>query len=183
MTRTRILTLVDGSSFTMDDLPKNRKTVIRFIDGSILRVDRKGNDLGRAKKQKHVRTHNIVTNYYGSSGAKVLQTNRAINHDTAIDRAFSHMRANDYEAFVAEVFNELTSELYAVITHSVVGEIRTMFHYDTKAKMFVTNFDARVQEEVKAATQEALRQEQEHGDAMAQISRIMSLPTPATHKE
>jgi hypothetical protein len=133
--------LLDGSIFEVPKARKGRTTVVRFFDGSTMRVDAGGNVV---KKGRNVPKNkkNIIINYWGASGAGVpLQSNRAKNPDTAIDRAFSHMRANDYEAFVAEVFNEVTGELLAVITHSVVGEIRTMFHYDTKNKVFVQGFE------------------------------------------
>lgn len=98
------------------------------------------------KKASNVRSgpRPIVTNYYGTSGRRVLWTNKGYDPDRAVDIAFSHMRKNSYGAFVAEVYNQLTGELYAVIIHSVVGEIRTLFHYDPTTKVVVTDFDPRV---------------------------------------
>lgn len=176
--------LLDGSFFEVPKAPKGRTTVVRFFDGSTVRVDHKGNIIRKKGRHAPKSKMNIIINYWGASGAGApLKSNRAMNADTAIDRAFSHMRANDYEAFVAEVFNEVTGELLAVLTHSVVGEIRTMFHYDSKNKTYVQGFEQKAQEEAKLAVAEAKRQEEAALSTMDHISRIMQLPAPETNKQ
>jgi len=91
----------------------------------------------------------VVTNFYGTSGRVVLWTNRAYDEENAVDRAFRYMRRNEYGAFVAEVSNSETGELYAVIIHSVVGEIRAIFRRDPTTKVIVTDFDVRLVESAK----------------------------------
>ncbi len=76
-------------------------------------------------------TNRIVTVYYDSKKSKrVLKTNYAKHARSAILRAVDHMQMNDYSAFVAVIHDEGTSELYAIITRSVTGEIRIVFRRD-----------------------------------------------------
>lgn len=91
---------------------------------------------------------NIITTYYGRSGREELWYNRGLDADTCIDRAFSRMRQNTYGAFVAEVWNEDSGELYAVIIHSTTGEIRTIFQKDPATKVVVTNFSRELVDQV-----------------------------------
>jgi hypothetical protein len=93
----------------------------------------------------------IVTNYYGHSGKILIWQNRAKDPENAMDLAFKHMRRNHYGAFVAEVFNEETGELYSVVIHPMAGKIVTIFERDPATKVVVTDFDATTLKEIEAA--------------------------------
>jgi len=103
----------------------------------------------KSKAPKNAGIRPIVTNYYGTSGKTLLWYNRAKDAGRAMDLAFSHMRQNHYGAFVAEIFNEETGELFGVIIHNAAGKIVTLFEKDPATKMVVTDFDAQLVKEVQ----------------------------------
>jgi hypothetical protein len=129
------------------------------------------------KKQepKNVGERNVVTTYYGHSGKHTLRTNRAKDPDLAVEHAFRHMHRGHYiGAFVAEVFNSDTGQLYAVIVHNVVGEIRTIFRNDPTSRLVVMDFDPEVVKLVNEAKDVALVEwaEQELAREQAVITAI-----------
>lgn len=58
----------------------------------------------------------IETIYY--RGARVLKRNFAAYENNAVVRCVDHMQRNNYQATVAEVFNNRTGELHAVVKAS-----------------------------------------------------------------
>lgn len=71
------------------------------------------------------RKFNIKTVYY--RGNMVTKVTRAAHANSAVPRCVDHLQLNHYEAFVAEVFDELNGVLHAVITRSVKGNIKIVF--------------------------------------------------------
>ena len=71
------------------------------------------------------RKFNIKTVYY--RGKKVVKITRAAHANSAVPRCVSHMQLDHYEAFTAEVFDEASGVLHAVITRSVKGNIKIVF--------------------------------------------------------
>jgi hypothetical protein len=65
---------------------------------------------------------NIITKYYGHSAKIILNTSRAKYAENAIYHAQRYMEANEYSAFVAVIYDVVTSELYATITRGVTGD-------------------------------------------------------------
>ena len=55
----------------------------------------------------------IRTDYY--NGKELIKTNRATYPNSAVLRCVDHMQLNDYGATTAEVFDEDTGELHAVV--------------------------------------------------------------------
>lgn len=96
----------------------------------------------------------IVTSYYGHSGKILIWQNRAKDPENAMDLAYKHMRRNHYGAFVAEVYNEDTGELYSVVIHPVAGKIVTIFERDPATKVIVTDFNAQMLQEIQAAKED-----------------------------
>lgn len=83
---------------------------------------------------------NVRTTYYGDKKAKtIVKINRAQYADKAILHAVSHMHQNTYGAFIAEVYDEDTSELYSVITRDVNGRITIVFSGDPKFPVCITD--------------------------------------------
>lgn len=99
-------------------------------------------------KKNYSQERNVITTYYGHRADIVLKVNRAKDPDVAVEHAFKHMHRNHYQAFVAEVYNDNTGELYAVILHTVTGEIRTLFRYDPMTKVVIMDFDPKMVREV-----------------------------------
>ena len=83
--------------------------------------------MSEARSDKKSRT--IQTTYFGNRNV-VLKVNKASYANSAVLRAVDHMQMNDYGARVAEVFDDETSELHAVITNNVKGEIRIIYKRD-----------------------------------------------------
>lgn len=73
----------------------------------------------------------IVTKYF-VDGKKnlVSRENRAKNADNAVKLATGHMRANDYDALVCEVWDELLNLVLTVITRDVTGALMVMDYVD-----------------------------------------------------
>ena len=67
----------------------------------------------------------IKTVYY--RGNKAVKVTKAAHANSAVPRCVDHMQLNHYDAFVAEVFDELSGALHAVITRSVKGNIKIVF--------------------------------------------------------
>ena len=61
----------------------------------------------------------IKTVYYRDG--TIVKMTTALHADKAVAHAVEHMRSNDYEATVAEVFCEDTGKLYAVLRTNVHG--------------------------------------------------------------
>lgn len=66
-------------------------------------------------------TRNIVTKYYFRREVKKI--NRSIHPDRAVLNCIYHLQRNDYQASIAEVVNEETGKLYAVVTRNINGKI------------------------------------------------------------
>lgn len=64
---------------------------------------------------------NIVTKYYFRR--EVKKVNRSVHPDRAVLNCIYHLQRNDYEASIAEVVNEETGKLYAVVTRNINGKI------------------------------------------------------------
>ena len=71
------------------------------------------------------RKFNIKTVYYQNK--RVVKITRAAHANSAVPRCVDHMQMNHYDAFTAEVFDELNGVLHAVITRSVKGNIKIVF--------------------------------------------------------
>ncbi len=63
--------------------------------------------------------YQIKTTFY--KGKKLIKINHAKYANAAVVRAVGHMQTNNYGATVAEVYDEVTGELHAVLTRSVSG--------------------------------------------------------------
>lgn len=61
----------------------------------------------------------IKTTFY--KGKTLLKINHAKHANAAVVRAVGHMQTNHYGATVAEVYDEQTGELHAVLTRSISG--------------------------------------------------------------
>lgn len=68
---------------------------------------------------------NIVTYYYFRR--EVLKINRSMHANKAVVHCFEYMQSNRYHARVAEVKDERTGELLAVITRRITGEINIIY--------------------------------------------------------
>lgn len=64
-------------------------------------------------------TRNIQTTFY--VGKKVVKNNTAMYANSAVLRCVDHMQTNHYHASVAEVFDNDTGELHAVIKRNIKG--------------------------------------------------------------
>jgi hypothetical protein len=93
----------------------------------------------------------IVTTYYGQTADWEIQSNRSQDPVRAVKHAFNHMVDNDYGAFVAVIYNAETSELWGIIVHNVVGEVRALFRRDPRSKVVITNFDKQIARELTEA--------------------------------
>lgn len=71
----------------------------------------------------------IKTIYY--RGRKVVKQNRALHPENAVLCAVEHLHSNKYQALTAEIFDEETGVLYAVIRRGFKG-INILFKYDFK---------------------------------------------------
>lgn len=64
---------------------------------------------------------NIVTKYYFRR--EVMKINRSVHPDRAVLNCIFHLQKNAYKASIAEVVNEETGKLYAVVTRNINGKI------------------------------------------------------------
>lgn len=79
---------------------------------------------------------NIVTSYYlDLHGEYLMKSNRASYPETAFSRACDHLRKNSYSAMVAEIRNEETGKLYAVIVRNIRGIVKVHFQDDSLCVM------------------------------------------------
>jgi hypothetical protein len=90
-----------------------------------------------ASKIQEIKMLTIKTVFY--RGKVEIKTNRAKHANSAVLRAVDHMQLNSYGATVAEVYDEETAELHAVVTHNVAGRISIVFRRDPVAPVCVTN--------------------------------------------
>lgn len=60
-------------------------------------------------------------------GKEVVRVNSAGTGTNAVPLCVKHMRANDYEATVAEVHNERNGRLYAVVKRDVQGNVHILY--------------------------------------------------------
>lgn len=72
------------------------------------------------KRKEEPKHFSIRTDYY--FGGKIVKVTRSLHANSASKNCFDHMQTNDYEATVAEVYDEDTGELHAVIRRRVGGE-------------------------------------------------------------
>lgn len=68
-------------------------------------------------------------------GKQLVKVNHSAHALNAVPRCVGHMQLNRYAATVAEVFDELTGELHAVITRSVKGSIKIVFKREVTEDM------------------------------------------------
>lgn len=73
---------------------------------------------------------NIHTTYYRDK--RVVRMTSAKWANNAVLNCVKHMQFNDYGATEAEVFDSVTGELHAVVTHSVVGKINIIFRREVR---------------------------------------------------
>ena len=71
---------------------------------------------------------NIVTKYYFRR--EVMRINRSVHPDRAVLNCIYHLQRNDYQASIAEVVNEDTGKLYAVVTRNINGKITIRYQSD-----------------------------------------------------
>lgn len=71
----------------------------------------------------------IKTTFY--KGRTLLKVNHAKYANAAVMRAVGHMQTNHYGATVAEVYDEYSGELHAVLTRSISG-MRIIFKRDVQ---------------------------------------------------
>lgn len=69
---------------------------------------------------------NIRTEYYNHK-AETLKVNNASSPRSAILRAVDHLQTNTYGAKVADIFDNETAELYAVVVSDLHGKISIAF--------------------------------------------------------
>jgi hypothetical protein len=67
----------------------------------------------------------VRTVYY--RGKEIVKKNRAGRPISAVSRCTEHMRRNDYEATVAEVYDLRTGKLHAVMKVDVHGNHHTLY--------------------------------------------------------
>jgi triacylglycerol esterase/lipase EstA (alpha/beta hydrolase family) len=63
--------------------------------------------------------YKIKTTFY--NGRNLIRVNHAKHSNAAVVRAVDHMQTNHYGATVAEVYDEQSGELHAVLTRSISG--------------------------------------------------------------
>ena len=68
----------------------------------------------------------IQTVFYSHS-EQVIRVNSSATAFNAVPNAIKHMQNNEYEAWSAEVFNNRTGKLHAVIIRHVSGDIEILF--------------------------------------------------------
>jgi hypothetical protein len=72
----------------------------------------------------------IRTDYYFKR--EIVKTTHAVYAFNAVPNCIGHLQTNQYGATTAEVFNEVTGKLHAVIRRSVQGEIHIVFKEKVK---------------------------------------------------
>lgn len=75
----------------------------------------------------------IQTVFY--RGKKVIQINRSKWANSAVLRCINHMQLNHYEATHAEIYDNNSGVLHAVITCNVVGKITIVFRREVHEGM------------------------------------------------
>jgi hypothetical protein len=70
-------------------------------------------------------------------GKKVVKVNRGGAAIRAVSRCTEHMRRNDYDATVAEVYDTRNGKLHAVLRRNVQGHTRILYQakYDPKEEL------------------------------------------------
>lgn len=71
------------------------------------------------------RSRNVICQYL--RGKHEVKVTRARHIERAIMHAVMHMQANDYDAFVCQVWNGDTGKMYAEIKRTVKGNIKITF--------------------------------------------------------
>lgn len=74
---------------------------------------------------------NIRSDYYFNSN--LIKTNRGRWPLNAAKTVFGNLRSNKYEATHAEVYNEATGKLYAVLRRTMEGNVKPLFQKPFKA--------------------------------------------------
>ena len=59
-----------------------------------------------------------------------IQVNSASDANWAVAKCVAHMQINHYEATSAEVYDDNTGELHAIVTRSINGQIRIDYRRD-----------------------------------------------------
>ncbi len=73
-------------------------------------------------------TRNIITRYYFRREERKI--NRSIHVDKAILNCIDHLAKNHYQASIAEILDEGTGKLHAVITRNMRGKITIVYKSD-----------------------------------------------------
>jgi hypothetical protein len=93
----------------------------------------KGNTMAEKEPAEVISERPIQTVYY--RGKQILRVNNAKWPNSAVLRCVDSMQLNKYGATTAEVFDNTTGELHAVVTHSVVGKIQIIFKREVTKEM------------------------------------------------
>ena len=82
-------------------------------------------------------SRSIETSYYrGNSNKKdLVKTNRAVHANSAVLRAVDHMQFNHYEATTAEVFDNDSGVLHAVLRRRMSGDIEILYKRKVKEEV------------------------------------------------
>lgn len=75
----------------------------------------------------------IQTTFY--QGRTVVKVNTAVHANSAVLRCVDHMQLNHYSATAAEVFDNQSGVLHAVIHRSVTGRITIIYKREVKEGM------------------------------------------------
>jgi hypothetical protein len=73
----------------------------------------------------------IRTKFYrGKRYHDPVQVNSSSDANWAVAKCVAHMQVNHYQASSAEVYDDNTGELHAIVTRSVNGQIRIEYRRD-----------------------------------------------------
>jgi hypothetical protein len=78
-------------------------------------------------------TRPVLTTYYEDLKAKkVVRRNRSSAPLRAMELCLRHMRRNNYDARLAEVYDETTGKLYGVMKRTADGQVHPVFEEPLK---------------------------------------------------
>lgn len=76
---------------------------------------------------------NIRAVFYKDFQARTaLKVNKGKHPERMVLRCIAHMRKNTYEAVLAEVFNDNTGKLHAVVKRRINGDVEILFQEEFK---------------------------------------------------
>jgi hypothetical protein len=85
------------------------------------------------KLVEFIMSRNIKTTYWNkpvASHENEVRTNSSSNANRAVAACIMHMQVNDYGAMLAEVWDDDTGELHAVIKRRINGDIHILYKRD-----------------------------------------------------